>query len=108
MFLGASTPTAIKSVEDSIWVMQALFAPFPETVFPRTMNASSLSALMTAPLACRVPLPQSQYQHAGRLFPELFCPETTVSAHDLHPILVTTLLASWPTGTPTELLLTIF
>lgn len=103
---GISGATA--SVDDSIGVMQALFAPFSETAFPRTLNATSLAGLMAAPLACRVPLPQSQYQHAKRLFPDLFCPETTISAHDLHPFLVTALQALWPTGTPTELLLTTF
>ncbi len=108
MFLGAGIPRAVTSVEDSIGVMQALFAPFPETTFPRTLDATSLAGLMAAPFACRVPLPQSQYQHARRLFPDLFCPETTTSAHDLHPFLVTALQASWPTGTPTELLLTSF
>ena len=60
---------------------------------------------MAAPLACRVPLPQSQHQHAKRLFPDLFCPETAISAHDLHPFLVTPLQALWPTDTPAELLL---
>ena len=107
-FLGAGIPRAVASVEDSIGVMQALFAPFPDTAFPRTLNAASLAGLMAAPLACRVPLPQSQCQHARRLFPDLFCPETTISAHDLHPFLVTALQASWPNGTPTELLLTPF
>ncbi len=104
----ADIPGAVASVDDSIGVMQALFAPFPETVFPRTLNATSLAGLMAAPLACRVPLPQSQYQHAKRLFPDLFCPETTISAHDLHPSLVTALQTSWPTGSPTKLLLTPF
>lgn len=94
-FLGAGIPTAVTSVEDSIGVMQALLAPFPETAFPRMLNATSLAGLMAAPLACRVPWPQSQYQHAKRLFPELFCPETVISAHDLHPFLVTALQASW-------------
>ncbi|DBA94012.1 TPA: hypothetical protein ACH3X1_001664 [Trebouxia sp. C0004] len=103
---GISGATA--SVDDSIGVMQALFAPFSETAFPKSLNATSLAGLMAAPLACRVPLPQSQYQHAKRLFPDLFCPETTISAHDLHPFLVTALQTSWPTGTPTELLLTPF
>lgn len=95
-------------MDDSIGVMQALFAPFPETTFPKTLNVTSLARLMAAPLACRVPLPQSQYQHANRLFPDLFCSETTTSAHDLHPFLITALQAPWPTGTPTELLLTPF
>ncbi|DBB08150.1 TPA: hypothetical protein ACH3X3_008338 [Trebouxia sp. C0006] len=65
-------PRAVTSVEDSIGVMQALFAPFPETTFPRTLNAASPAGLMPAPLACRVPLPQSQYQHARRLFQTCF------------------------------------
>ncbi|KAL0023742.1 hypothetical protein WJX77_000108 [Trebouxia sp. C0004] len=99
---------AVKSVDDSIGVMQSLFAPFPEIMFPRTLDTTSLAGLLGAPLACRVPLPQSQYQHANRLFPGLFCPETTISAHDLHPYLITALQASWPTGSPTELLLTTF
>ncbi|KAL3150158.1 hypothetical protein ABBQ32_000020 [Trebouxia sp. C0010 RCD-2024] len=99
---------AVKSVDGSIGVMQSLFAPFPETMFPRTLDTTSLAGLLGAPLACRVPLPQSQYQHANRLFPDLFCPETTISAHDLHPFLITALQASWPTGSPTELLLTTF
>ena len=99
---------AVKSVDDSIGVMQSLFAPFPEIMFPRTLDTTSLAGLLGAPLACRVPLPQSQYQHANRLFPSLFCPETTISAHDLHPYLITALQASWPTGSPTELLLTTF
>lgn len=77
-------------------------------MFPRTLDTTSLAGLLGAPLACRVPLPQSQYQHANRLFPDLFCPETTISAHDLHPFLITALQASWPTGSPTELLLTSF
>jgi len=104
----ADIPGAVRSVDDSIGVMQSLFAPFPETMFPRTLDITSLAGLLGAPLACRVPLPQSQYQHTNRLFPCLFCPETTVSAHDLHPFLTTALQASWPTGSPTELLLTTF
>ena len=99
---------AVKSVDDSIAVMQNLFAPFPETMFPRALDTTSLAGLLGAPLACRVPLTQSQYQHANRLFPDLFCPETSISAHDLHPTLITALQASWPTGSPTELLLTPF
>ena len=95
-------------MEDSIGVMQSLFAPFPETMFPRTLDTISVAGLLKAPLACKVPLTQSHYQHAYRLFPDLFCPETTTSAHDLHPHLITALQASWPTGTPTELLLTPF
>ena len=72
MFFGAGIPRAVTSVEDSNGVMQALFAPFPETTFPRTLNAASPAGLMPAPLACRVPLPQSQYQHARRLFQTCF------------------------------------
>ena len=101
-------PRAVRSVDGSIGVMQSLFAPFPETMFPRILDTATVSGLLGAPLACRVPLPESQYQHANRLFPDLFCPETTISAHDLHPFLITALQASWPTGTPTELLLTTF
>ena len=88
--------------------MQALFAPFSETAFPKTLNVTSLADLMAAPLTCRVPLPQLLYQHARRLFPDLFCPETTTSAHDLYPFFITALQACWPTGDPTELLLTSF
>ena len=95
-------------MDDSIGVMQSLFAPFPEIMFPRTLDTTSLAGLLGTPLACRVPLPQLQYQHANRLFPALFCPETTISAHDLHPYLITALQASWPTGSPTQLLLTTF
>ncbi len=104
----ADVPGAVAPVEDSIGVMQALFAPFPETVFPRTLNATSLAELMAAPLACSVPLPQGLYQHAKRLFPDLFYLETTTSAHDLHPSLITALQTPWPSGSPTELLLTPF
>ena len=105
---GAGIPGEVASVDDSIGVMQALFAPFPDAMFPRTLNATALAGLLGTPLACKVPLVQSQYLHANRLFPDLFCPQTTISAHDLHPFLITALQASWPKGTPTELLLTTF
>lgn len=95
-------------MDDSAGVMQALLAPFPETAFPKTLNVTSLADLLAAPLVCKVPLPQSRYQHSGGLFPDLFCPEATISAHNLHPFLITALQASWPTGTPTEFLLAPF
>ena len=71
-------------MDGSVGVMQSLFAPFPETMFPRTLDTTTVAGLLGAPLACRVPLPQSQYQHANRLFPDLFCPETTI----LHMIFI--------------------
>jgi len=92
-------------VDDSAGITQALLAPFPEIAFPETLNVTSLAGLLTAPLACKVSLPQSQYQHSGGLFPGLIYPEATISAHNLHPFLITALQALWPTGTPTELLL---
>ena len=49
MFPSAGIPRAIASVEESVGVMQALFAPFPEAAFPRTLNAASLAGLLAVP-----------------------------------------------------------
>lgn len=104
----ADIPRAIMSVDNSAGVMQALFAPFPQTTFPRTLDTTALTRLLTAPLACRVPLSPSAHAHNSRLFPDLFCSDPTMSAYDLDYCLLSALKLPWPTGSATELLLTSF
>jgi len=94
--------------DQSLAVMDALFAPFDEAAFPKQLSVSNLINLLESPLATRVPLPPSTYQSVNHLYPDLFTMETTASAPLLATTLVKAVQTAWPTGAPTELLYTPF
>ncbi|KAL0035830.1 hypothetical protein WJX77_004656 [Trebouxia sp. C0004] len=48
--------------DHSLAIMDALFAPFDEAIFPRQLSVPQLTKLLESPLATRVPLPPSIFQ----------------------------------------------
>ena len=92
--------------DDSAGDMHALFAPFQDATFPKSLDAASVAALMAVPLACRDPVPPLQLAYATSLFPDPFCLEATTSAFQPLPFHIRALQATWPEGNPTEAMLT--
>ena len=95
-------------VDHSRAIMDALFASFDETNFPRQLSVPQLTKLLESPLATHVPLPSSTYQSVHQMYPDLFVEETFASAPMLASTLVKALQIPWPTGPPSELLYTQF
>ncbi len=98
----------VQPVDNSMQIMNTLFAPFPEAAFPKRLNVPWLVTLLDAPLAAQVPVGYSTYQSVYQLYPDLFSLETDFSAPRVAPSLVTAVLMEWPTGPATELLYTPF
>ena len=60
--MNAGTTQAVKLADQSLAVMDAVFAPFDKAASPTQLSVSSLIHLLESPFANRVPLPPSTYQ----------------------------------------------